>query len=79
MKTKIACLDLNRACYVEQGDGVSYESLTDIAKSMEQMKWSLDNISFGSGGALLQKLDRDTQKCAYKCSRALINGVEVNK
>ena len=27
---------------------------------------------------LLQRLDRDTQKCAYKCSYAVINGKEVN-
>ena len=29
-------------------------------------------------GALLQKLNRDTQKCAYKCSYAVINGKGVN-
>ena len=28
---------------------------------------SKDNIGFGSGGALLQKLNRDTFKCAFKC------------
>ena len=40
-------------------------------------KWSADNVAFGSGGALLQKLHRDTQKCAYKCSYAIINGKGV--
>ena len=30
--------------------------------------WSADNIGFGSGGGLLQKLNRDTQKCAFKAS-----------
>jgi nicotinamide phosphoribosyltransferase len=29
------------------------------------------------GGALLQKVDRDTQKFALKCSSAVINGKEV--
>jgi nicotinamide phosphoribosyltransferase len=29
------------------------------------------------GGALLQKVDRDTQKFAFKCSSAVINGQEV--
>jgi len=29
------------------------------------------------GGALLQKVDRDTQKFALKCSSAVINGNEV--
>ena len=40
-------------------------------------KWSADNVAFGSGGALLQKLHRDTQKCAYKCSYAIIDGEGV--
>ena len=35
------------------------------------------NVAFGSGGALLQKIDRNTQKCAYKCSYAIINGKGV--
>lgn len=42
-------------------------------------QWSADNVAFGSGGALLQKLHRDTQKCAYKCSYAIINGKGVSK
>jgi len=35
--------------------------------------WSADNIAFGSGGALLQRVHRDTQKCAFKCCYAVIN------
>jgi nicotinamide phosphoribosyltransferase len=30
--------------------------------------WSADNFAFGMGGALLQQVDRDTQKFAMKCS-----------
>jgi nicotinamide phosphoribosyltransferase len=44
---------------------------------MKVNQWSADNVAFGSGGALLQKLHRDTQKCAYKCSYAIINGKGV--
>ena len=29
-------------------------------------------------GALLQKVHRDTQKCAFKCSYAIIDGQGVN-
>ena len=29
-------------------------------------------------GALLQKMDRDTQKCAYKCCFAVINDKPVS-
>ena len=57
-----------------QGDGISYETLDSIINALDENKWSLDNVTFGSGGALLQKLDRDTQKCAFKCCLATING-----
>ncbi|XP_013415217.1 nicotinamide phosphoribosyltransferase [Lingula anatina] len=63
---------------VIQGDGISYETLGEILENMKRHKWSADNLAFGSGGALLQRLDRDTQKCAFKCSYALINGKEVS-
>ena len=38
--------------------------------------WSSDNMAFGSGGGLLQKLNRDTQKCAFKCAMAVVDGEE---
>nr|KAG5687412.1 hypothetical protein BaRGS_004914 [Batillaria attramentaria] len=63
---------------VIQGDGISYESLGAILENMKKHGWSADNLAFGSGGALLQRMDRDTQKCAFKCSYAVINGKEVN-
>ncbi len=62
---------------VIQGDGISYETLGEILEAMKVAGWSADNIVFGSGGALLQKMDRDTQKCAFKCSYVVINGKEV--
>ena len=62
---------------VIQGDGISYETLGAILENMKKHKWSADNLAFGSGGALLQRLDRDTQKCAFKCSYAVIDGKEV--
>jgi nicotinamide phosphoribosyltransferase len=37
--------------------------------------FSVENVAFGMGGALLQRLDRDTQKFAYKASAAEIGGV----
>ena len=45
------------------------------------MGYSADNIAFGMGGALLQQLDRDTQKFAMKCSSAEVNGewIDVQK
>ena len=51
-----------------QGDGISYETLGEILKAVAEKGYAADNLVFGSGGALLQKLHRDTQKCAFKCS-----------
>jgi nicotinamide phosphoribosyltransferase len=59
---------------VIQGDGVDYESIGGILDNLKAKGWSADNIGFGMGGALLQKLDRDTQKFAFKCSEAIVNG-----
>ena len=63
---------------VIQGDGINIDTLEGVLSFMLKNKWSADNLAFGSGGALLQRVDRDTQKCAYKCSYAVINGKEVN-
>jgi len=59
---------------VIQGDGISYESMQDILANMKTNKWSAENVCFGSGGALLQKMDRDTQKFAFKCCEIIVNG-----
>lgn len=53
---------------VIQGDGVNPESIEAILKSLEAQGYSATNIAFGMGGALLQKVDRDTLKFAFKCS-----------
>ncbi|VDN16143.1 unnamed protein product [Dibothriocephalus latus] len=60
-----------------QGDGVNLESLGKILESVKKAGWSTVNVSFGSGGALLQRLNRDTQKCAFKCSHTVVNGKQV--
>lgn len=44
---------------------------------MVEHKWSIENISFGSGGALLQKLTRDLLNCSFKCSYVVTNGLGV--
>jgi hypothetical protein len=40
--------------------------------------WSVNSIGFGSGGGLLQKMNRDTQKCAFKCSYAVVDFTEID-
>lgn len=61
---------------VIQGDGIDFAMLDRILSAMKNAGWSADNIAFGSGGGLLQKLNRDTQKFAFKCSSATVAGVE---
>lgn len=53
---------------VIQGDGVDYGMIKEVLRVMEEKGWAADNVGFGMGGALLQKLNRDTQRCAFKCS-----------
>lgn len=57
-----------------QGDGVDYDMIRNVLNEMHKQKWSADNVAFGMGGALLQKLNRDTQKMAIKCSAINIDG-----
>uniref|UniRef100_A0A8C6SQP9 Nicotinamide phosphoribosyltransferase n=1 Tax=Neogobius melanostomus TaxID=47308 RepID=A0A8C6SQP9_9GOBI len=63
---------------VIQGDGVDINTLQEIVEGMKQHRWSIENIAFGSGGALLQKLTRDLLNCSFKCSYVVTNGLGVN-
>lgn len=59
---------------VIQGDGIDFEMIDSILYALKQKGYSADNIAFGSGGALLQKLNRDTLKFAFKCSSVTVEG-----
>jgi nicotinamide phosphoribosyltransferase len=61
---------------VIQGDGVNPDSIEAILEKLTELGYSTDNIAFGMGGALLQKVDRDVNKFAYKCSSVVVNGEE---
>jgi nicotinamide phosphoribosyltransferase len=63
---------------VIQGDGIDKEMLGRILQAITAAQWSADNLAFGSGGGLLQKLNRDTCKFAFKCSSATIDGQEID-
>lgn len=65
---------LNPKVRVIQGDGVNYWTIQDTLTAMNRAGWSADNITFGMGGALLQQLNRDTQKFAFKCSNVTVHG-----
>jgi nicotinamide phosphoribosyltransferase len=57
-----------------QGDGVNYYTIQNMISQLTRRGWSMDNWSFGMGGALLQQLNRDTLRFALKCSAIDING-----
>ncbi len=57
-----------------QGDGVNPVSIRAILESLKSSGFSASNIAFGMGGALLQKVNRDTLEFAYKCSAITVDG-----
>ncbi len=59
---------------VIQGDGINRDSIVEILEVLTAAGWSAENVLFGMGGALLQKVNRDTQKFAMKASAARVNG-----
>lgn len=65
---------LNPKIRVIQGDGIDRNMLLSILRNMMAAGWAADNLAFGSGGGLLQKVNRDTIRFAMKCSAIKING-----
>lgn len=59
---------------VIQGDGITIDSLRQILKKATDAGFSATNLAFGMGGGLLQQLDRDTQRFAFKCCHMIIDG-----
>lgn len=59
---------------VIQGDGIEYDSIEEILSEVERAGFSVENLAFGMGGALLQRLDRDTQEFALKACAIKIDG-----
>jgi nicotinamide phosphoribosyltransferase len=57
-----------------QGDGVTPETIDAILREVLLHRYSASNLAFGMGGGLLQQVNRDTQRFAFKCSEVTING-----
>lgn len=62
---------------VIQGDGINQAEIKYILDAVTNWGYSATNVAFGMGGALLQQVNRDTQKFAYKCSEITVNGQTV--
>lgn len=57
------------------GDYISLDMIKQILyEVVGKHRFAPSNIVFGMGGALLQKVNRDTQSFAFKCSAIDING-----
>ncbi|MEO1131201.1 MAG: nicotinate phosphoribosyltransferase, partial [Cyanobacteria bacterium J06639_1] len=59
-----------------QGDGMNPRMVERVLDDISKSGFSTSNVAFGMGGALLQQVNRDTQKFAYKCSSVTVNGQE---
>ena len=57
---------------VIQGDGINLESIKEILAVFISQGYSAENVAFGMGGALLQHMNRDTQRFAMKASSITI-------
>ena len=68
---------LNKAVRIIQGDGCTPKMIDTILRKLYDAEWSAENVTFGMGGGLLQKCDRDTFKFAMKASFAVIDGEEI--
>ncbi|KAJ1898163.1 hypothetical protein LPJ66_002928 [Kickxella alabastrina] len=57
-----------RGAGVIQGDGVTTKSLARILAAVHAAGYAAQNVAFGMGGGLLQKVNRDTMSMAVKLS-----------
>lgn len=59
---------LNPKVRILWGDGIDPKGIGNILATASANRFSAENYVFGMGGGLLQKVNRDTQRFAFKCS-----------
>ena len=64
---------------VLQGDAVELSSLPNYLSSVAAHGWDTNRFIFGSGGGLLQKVNRDSLNCAFKCSGCILPPRSINE
>eukprot|EP00803_Ostreobium_quekettii_P004252 evm.model.scf_468.5 EVM.evm.TU.scf_468.5 scf_468:28650-33560(+) len=57
-----------QGCGVIQGDGMNIHAVARVLDAVMNAGFSAENVAFGMGGGLLQKLNRDTMSFATKLS-----------
>jgi nicotinamide phosphoribosyltransferase len=65
---------LNPAVRILWGDGINPDGIEKILGRAAEAGFSAENYVFGMGGGLLQKVNRDTQRFAFKASAIKRNG-----
>jgi nicotinamide phosphoribosyltransferase len=66
---------INPKVRVLWGDGIDIDGIKKILYAVTKAGFATENIAcFGMGGGLLQKVNRDTQRCAFKCSAQYRDG-----
>ena len=53
------------------GDGITPETIEDILIMVVSKGFAAENMVFGSGGDIMQNVNRDTQRFAIKCSNII--------
>ena len=61
---------------VIQGDGINHQTIKTILNAVEANGFSAQNIAFGMGGGLLQKVHRDTMSFATKVNKIVYSDGE---
>ena len=63
------------------GDGIDAGGIEKILNAIVNAGYSVESLVFGMGGGLLQKVNRDTQRSAFKCSAQSRGGqwVDIQK
>lgn len=73
--------ELHPSIGVIWGDGIDIDGIQNILEALYVNKYATTGMVFGMGGGLLQRLNRDTARHAFKCSAQKQNGkwVDIQK
>jgi nicotinamide phosphoribosyltransferase len=66
---------INPKIRVLWGDGIDKDGIEKILTTLAAAGFAAENVAFGMGGGLLQKVNRDTQRFAFKSSAQCRGGV----
>lgn len=68
---------LNDKVRILQGDGMDNDKINRLMQAAVENGFAAENWVVGQGGGLLQRVNRDTQRFAFKCSEVTIHGLPV--